>query len=94
MLSPRTWLRRGDPKQEATAISGWPALATTTSATQSATQFPIANTVSPRIATEQIIKYYTYTVWHKQSFFDGIIDPLVSHRDQQQQQHLENTLWL
>jgi len=50
MLSPKTWLRRGDPKQDAKAISGFPALATTVSATQSATQLPKANTVRPKIA--------------------------------------------
>ena len=50
MLSPSTWLRSGDPKQEANAISGFPALATRVSATQSATQLPRASTVNPRIA--------------------------------------------
>ena len=49
-LSPMTWLRSGDPKQEANAISGFPALATNVSATQSATQLPRASTVNPRIA--------------------------------------------
>ena len=53
MLSPKTWLSRGEPKQEANAISGFPARATTVSATQSATQFPSASTVRPSIAAQQ-----------------------------------------
>lgn len=40
----------GEPKQDAIAISGLPALATTVSATQSAAQLPSASTVSPSIA--------------------------------------------
>ena len=52
MLSPNALLSSGDPKQEANAISGFPALVTTVSATQSATQFPIASTVRPKIAEE------------------------------------------
>ena len=49
-LSPRTSLRRGDPKQDAMPIPGLPALATAVSATQSPTELPIASTVSPRMA--------------------------------------------
>lgn len=49
-LIPSTWLSIGEPKQDAMAISGFPALETTVSATQSAAQLPSANTVSPSIA--------------------------------------------
>ncbi len=49
MLRPRTSLRRGDPKQEAMPMPGFPALATAVSATQSPTELPIARTVKPRI---------------------------------------------
>ena len=49
-LSPITCVIRGAPKQDARAISGLPLFATTVSATQSATEFPIANTVNPRMA--------------------------------------------
>lgn len=47
---PRTSFSNGEPKQEATPIEGLPALATAVSATQSPTEFPIASTVSPRMA--------------------------------------------
>lgn len=49
-LRPMTCVINGAPKQDANAISGFPFLATTVSATQSATEFPTANTVRPRIA--------------------------------------------
>ncbi len=50
MLSPSTLLISGEPKQDAKAISAFPYLATTVSATQSATEFPTANIVRPRMA--------------------------------------------
>lgn len=49
-LSPITWVINGAPKQEARAISGFPFEATILSATQSATEFPTASTVNPKIA--------------------------------------------
>ena len=50
MLSPMTLLSSGAPKQDPIAISGFPDLATTVSATRSATELPMASTVSPKIA--------------------------------------------
>ena len=48
-----TCVIRGAPKQEAIAISGLPFLATSVSATQSAMEFPMARTVSPRMAAKK-----------------------------------------
>ena len=48
-LRPMTSLSRGEPKQDDIPIPGLPARATAVSATQSPTELPIANTVSPRI---------------------------------------------
>ena len=50
MLRPMTLLSNGAPKQDPIAISGFPDLATTVSATKSATELPMASTVSPKIA--------------------------------------------
>jgi len=50
ILRPITLLSRGAPKQDPTAISGFPDMATTESATQSATELPMASTVSPKMA--------------------------------------------
>ena len=49
-LSPNTSFSKGDPKQEATPIPGFPARATAVSATKSPTELPMASTVRPRIA--------------------------------------------
>ncbi len=54
-LRPITWVMRGAPKHEASAISGFPLMETTVSATKSATEFPIARTVSPKIAVSMYI---------------------------------------
>ena len=48
-LSPMTSLSKGEPKHDDIPIPGSPARATAVSATQSPTELPIANTVSPRM---------------------------------------------
>ena len=50
VLSPTTCPSKGAPKQEANAICGLSVRAITVLDTQSATELPIARTVSPRIA--------------------------------------------
>ncbi len=49
-LRPMTLVIRGAPKHEASPISGLPLSVTETSATKSATELPMASTVSPRMA--------------------------------------------
>ena len=44
-----TSLSKGEPKQDEMPMPGFPARATAVSATQSPTELPIANTVSPRM---------------------------------------------
>ena len=48
-LRPMTSLSNGEPKQDEIPMPGFPARATAVSATQSPTELPMANTVSPRM---------------------------------------------
>lgn len=52
-MGPNTWVMSGAPKQDARAISGFPVCDTMLSATQSATEFPIASTIRPRMAVQR-----------------------------------------
>lgn len=49
MPSPKTSFKSGEPKQEATPVAGFPALATAVSATKSPKELPMANTVNPKM---------------------------------------------